>query len=177
MKKTIIKLSIIILVVGVLGYLGVQITHKLKVKKEMAEKIAMLPEFTFYKLNGEEFSKKDLKPDMPVVVFHFNPDCENCQHETMDITEHISMLEGSQIMMVSGKSKEKIDTFVTYFKLNEHPEIVVLHDRNDKFFDVFALGMYPATLIYSSKQELVKYYKGEVRIEAIKKCIEGKVTE
>lgn len=173
MKKTILRLSIIVLVVAVLGYLGYKIAYKLRVKNEMAQKIAILPEFTFHTLNEETFSKKNLQPDKAVVVFHFNPECENCQYETKEITEKINLLENAQILMVSAKAREKIDSFVVYFKLNEIPQITVLHDRDDKFFDIFGLGMYPATLIYNHKWELVKYYKGEVRVEAIQKGIEG----
>lgn len=171
--KTAFKIFILIVVPAILGFLGYKTIRKLQVRKQTAKQIQMLPDFKFYSMNEHEFSRKDLILGMPVVIFHFSPDCENCQYETSEIMKNINFFKQTQLVMISSKAKEKIEEFISYFKLNEHPQITVLHDRDNKFFDFFGMGMSPLTMIYNGKQQLVKYYKGEVNVEAIQKAMAG----
>lgn len=170
--KTLLKILIIILILGIFGFLGYKIIYKLKVKKKAAEMIAMLPDFKFYRLSGEAFTRNNLLPDMPVVVFHFSPDCENCKYEAGEFAKNMHLFQHTQILMISSKAKERIDEFIKYFKLNEHPQVTALWDTDNQFFNYFGMGMNPLTIIYNKKQELVKYYKGEVQVEEIHKRIQ-----
>jgi peroxiredoxin len=54
-------------------------------------KTQTIPAFTIINASDSSlFSNKDLKKNLNTVFIIFNPDCEFCQHETMDLLKNIN---------------------------------------------------------------------------------------
>jgi hypothetical protein len=69
--------------------------------------------------------------------------------------------------MVAPNSPLEISSFIKHYGISQHPEIIVLWDKENRFVNWFGPSPFPSMYIYDSKQHLVKEYHGEVKIEAI----------
>jgi peroxiredoxin len=143
------------------------------VQKEATEKMKQLPAFKFYTVDKQAFTHKDLLTDQPVVIIHFSPDCENCQHEAVQLQSKMDLLQGVQILMITADKKADVVTkFMNDYKLNLYPLITPLMDIDYTFFKSFGMEVNPLIFIYGKDGNLKKYYKGETKIEAIKKALQ-----
>lgn len=171
MKRKVIIYSAVVFTLTCLGIMGYVIIHKMQVKKEVAAKMEQLPKFKFYKLDGTIFTNDSIPPNNPIVIIHFSTTCENCQNEAEDLSKGISMLGSTQIYMVTSSTKEEVESFMKTYKLNEYSQIIPLLDNDNTFFNSFGMALNPLVFIYDENQKLVKYYKGETKIEAIQKAL------
>ncbi|MDC9721731.1 MAG: redoxin domain-containing protein [Urechidicola sp.] len=116
MKKK-IKVVIILIVISFIGYLGFSITKKIKYKSEVTERIKNIPDFSFYTLNDIPFTEKELTKNTYKLFVYFNTECDFCQHEVQQISEHLLEFENTQIIFVSFEEIEIIREFASKQKL------------------------------------------------------------
>lgn len=170
--RRIFKVVIILIVIGLLGYMVYQIAGNIKARKELSEQIQSLPDFEFQVINGEVFKSSDIKVDLPVVVVYFNPNCEECQYEIQQIRDNISLFQDVQILLVSPVKKEVLLEFYDKYNLDKYSQITVLLDHKDNFHTVFGPASYPTIFIYNKLHQLIKRYKGETKVEAVLKALQ-----
>lgn len=127
-----------------------------------------LPSFTYYTLEGKKYSEKDLKEDTRLMIVYFNPLCEVCQNEMKEILSNIDYFNDIQLVMISPSSKEEIVNFVKNYKLNDYPQIKVLHDMNDVFYKEFHAIGYPSLYLYDENQVLLEHFDSHADIAEIK---------
>ena len=60
---------------------------------------------------------------------------------------------------------------MTDYKLKDHTQITPLLDKDHIFFNVFGMVLNPIVFIYNKDHQLVKYYKGQTKAEAISKAL------
>jgi peroxiredoxin len=164
-----IKPLIIIVLVGFLGSMGYVIVSKLKTRSEAEQRVKILPDFTFYTLEDAPFGKAQLKKKLPVVIVHFDTDCESCQYEAIQIRKDIDLLKGVQVLMITPSEPAKVRKFFADYGLEGNPVITPLIEKNNDFFNTFGVAVTPFEMVYSSELKLVKEFKGEVKMEAIMK--------
>ncbi len=169
--RKIIKIVVILIVTGLLGYMVFQISDKLKTRKELSEQIQSLPDFKFQLMDGDSFTNSDLKKNQPVVIVYFNPKCEECQYEVQQIRDNVDAFQGVELLLVTPAKKEVLLEFYKDYDLDKHPQITVLMDKNDNFHSVFGPASYPTVFIYNSSRQLVKQYRGETKVEAVLKAV------
>lgn len=121
-------------------------------------KTEKMPEFTYFTLDGKEFTKKDLNKESDYLFVYFNPLCELCHMETETLIENIEFFEDIQIVMVSPSDVSEISQFIENYSLKNYPQMTVLHDKNDTFYKEFGAIGYPNLFAYDRDLELIRYF-------------------
>ena len=168
--KKIILAGVILLILSGVGYMGNSILKNVELKKKLID-LTPMPEFNFKTLEGTDFHKSDLVKDMPVLIIYFNPNCDECQSETKQLVKHIDLFKNAQILMVTPVENELAEEFSEHFKLGIYPQIKILQDERDDFFQTFGSAIFPSTFAYNKYHTLAGYYKGGAKMELLQKVM------
>ena len=152
-KKLIISAGIIVL--SIMGWMLFGSMQKLAKVKEIENKQNSLSTLLNYIDFNNYFS------DQTSLIIYFNSECEFCQSEMQLISSNISSLEDYQILLISHEPKESAFSFLSKHNLSDY----YLEIAPEKVMQMFTGGV-PQTLIYQ-KNNLVKHFKGAVKIETI----------
>ena len=147
------------------------IINKIQKNKQITEKIARLPSFSFMKLTNEAFNSSEIRKG-PVLVIRFHPECEHCQYEISEILKSNIPSSGTCIIMVSSADPDSIRKFFRQFDLSDYPLIIPLADTSYIFGDIFGSDIVPSNYIYNKELDLVKVLYGEVKTETILKYLQ-----
>lgn len=104
------------------------------------------------------------------IVIYFSPTCEHCQYEAQEIRKHIETFGDTQILMISSDDSLSIKKFAADYQLDSLSNVQFLHLPNEQIFETFGSASVPRILIYNQKGNLVKDFKGEVKIAIICCC-------
>lgn len=162
MKHKTKLIGFLLILVGILSYLGMAIASKLEHKKEVNNTINTLQEFDYISLDGNSNSFE--KSSNPVVIFFFNPECEHCQSEAKLVSENESEFENARVYFLSTERLEAIKKFAEEYHLD--PFEVGQVDYVQVAYPM-GVNTFPMCFIYSTEGKLLKQYKGEVKIEGI----------
>jgi peroxiredoxin len=132
------------------------------------KKAEKLPDFAYVTLDGNKFTKADLKPNAQLLIVYFNPSCEICQKEAQDIVDNISFFSDIQIVMISPNAKDELIKFREDFNLSQHKQITMLHDPSDLFYKEFKAMGYPSLYLYDQRKNLITHLNGYADFEEIK---------
>lgn len=106
------------------------------------------------------------------IIILFSPDCEHCQYEAKEIRKHIKEFGDTKILMISSDDSLSIKKFANYYQLNALANVQFLYLPKEKIFETFASASVPRILIYNREGNLVKDFKGEIKIEKLLKYVE-----
>lgn len=165
MKKK-IKLFIGVVLLVIICFLGYEITSKLNHKKEVAERIKVIPNFSFYTTNGSEFSNKNLQKK-PSVFVYFNSECIYCKSETKKIKERLEDFKEVQLFFISFEKKEIIQQFAKDYELLHEENVLFLEDKKGEFSKLFDVNSIPFMVIYDEDKKLLKKIKGATNIDVM----------
>lgn len=140
-------------------------------KREVAKRIAVLPEFDFKTLDGKIFHRGHIPNDIPTALIYFNTSCPHCNAEIEDILTHSTLLDSVYFLVISRQKPELLSQFFHEKKLDDWNNIVVLADTRDLFPKTFGTAMVPTLLLYGKDRRLVKIFKGETSTKAIRKAL------
>lgn len=169
MTKSILKLALLILVIGVISILVYKVISKTRERNAIANSIKTIPAFTFRALNNQQFTRENLKLNRSTVFLYFNSECDFCQLEAAKISDAIDDFKYVQLVFVSTEPMGKIKLFSENYKLNNKENIVFLNDSNDDFSNLFNATSIPFILIYDKNQTLKKIHKGQLTVKSILK--------
>ncbi|WP_445748593.1 TlpA family protein disulfide reductase [Polaribacter sp.] len=158
MRKN-IKITIGIILLSLVIFLGYSIVNKLKQKKTVATRIQQIPSFSFFTLTGKEFTNAQL-PKKTIVFVYFNSDCDYCQSEAAKIEEHLNDFNNTQWVFVSFENAIKIENFSKTYKLNNRENVLFLEDKKAIFATIFNANTFPFIVVYDSDRKLLKQFKG-----------------
>lgn len=170
MKKY-LKIIIPVLVLGLLSFMGYKVICKINHKKEVAENIKTIPEFSYQTIEGKEFSNNDLKENTPTIFIYFNSECEHCQNEAEQICANIEKFTGVQLVFISFEKQNRIKDFATKYKLIGYDKITFLCDNKVSFSTTFDVNSLPSMVIYDKNKKLVDKIKGEIKMGNILKKV------
>lgn len=162
-KIKIISISIIAFCIGFLSY---KIKSKFNHKKEVAERIQKIPDFSFYQLNGEVFTERNL-PNKPIIFVYFNSNCEYCQSEATKIQQRIADFKQTQLIFISFEEADSIKQFAAKYKLDDQENIIFLEDRKGQFSYIFDVNSIPYIVVYDTNQKFLQKFKGATKIDNI----------
>jgi len=134
-----------------------------------AQQPTILPQFTFFKLDGKAFSNKNLVPGKKNLFILFDCTCEHCQRETKLLNTNYAQFKDVNIYMITLDEAYIIPQFFnTYAKgLNTKPNVTILQDKNQLFIPSFLPKMYPAMYLYSPAGKLLVYNAGDGGIKKL----------
>jgi len=164
MKKIIPALiiaSISIVFVMLVGGIVVKVVKA----NESAERIKTLPSFTLETLEGNIFNSGDLKKG-PLLIVYFHPECEYCQYEISSLISNDIQSSGIKVLFVSNARPDLIKRFMEQFDINSK-NFHILSDTSVVFTEIFGIHVVPVNILYDENLKLIKYFKGEVKTDAI----------
>lgn len=156
-----------ILVLFFITLLVYKINNAIKIKARIEHNIVDLPNFSFYNLQQQPFTKDSLPINKPSLFIYFNTDCEHCQYEATEIVKNTTALRDDNIVFVSNQPYTNIRQFDNAYHLSQYSFIRLLKDSTDNFYKTFGTSTVPSLVLYNSKGALIKNYKGEVDITTV----------
>lgn len=169
MRKLIQSVAVIAFTL-ILAILVSGVIRKKLDEKNINEKIASLPSFSFSALGRGEFNSSEIR-EGPVLIVRFHPECEHCQYEISQILKSDIPDLFSNTILISSAHPDSIRKFLNRFNYSDNPSVVALTDTSDSFRDIFGKDIVPSNYIYNKDLKLVKVLPGEVRTETIRKYI------
>jgi hypothetical protein len=170
-RKAIVIIFCLACFVAIICFLVYKIIEKQNQNDVIKASKEYLPVFEFYKLDSSKYSSTAVNKINPIIIIHFDTECDHCQSEAKLIHQNIGAFKKSHIIMVAPNSPSYISSFTREYGISQHPEIIVLWDKENRFVDWFGPSPFPSMYIYDSKHHLSKEYHGEVKIEAITKFL------
>lgn len=171
MSKKIIKLTILIFVLSLIGFLSYKVFTKTQEKKAIANSIKTIPEFSFTTLGNSVFSRNNLNSNLQTIFIYLNSECEFCQHEAHSISESTDEFNDIQLVFISTEPIEKIKAFSEKHNLNNKENIIFLNDKSNNFSTLFSATSIPFILIYDKEQNLIKAHKGQLNAKEMLRII------
>jgi len=166
MKKT-LKIILPIIVLSLLAFMGYKVVSKINHKKQVAENIKKIPNFSYVTLEIKVFTEENLVKGKPTLFIYFNSECDFCNHEAEMVQQNIEQLKDIQVVFISFEPIEKIKQFATKFKLLNHDSITFLSDSKISFTTTFDVNTMPCLILYDKKNNLIEKIKGQVKIERV----------
>jgi len=138
-----------------------------------AQQPTLLPQFTFFKLDGKSFSNKDMKQGKKNLFILFDCTCEHCQREVKLLNTNYAKFKDVNIYMITLDEAYIIPQFFTSYApgLNSKPNVTVLQDKNKIFIPAFLPSKYPSMYLYSTANKLLLYQSGDGGIQKIMKLL------
>ena len=156
-----------------IGFIGYKVVTKISNKKEISKRIKTIPNFTFYTLDGMEFTRNKLKDEAAIFIY-FNSECDYCQSEAVKIRESIAEFKNIQLLFISFEEARIIKKFGQEYELMDFDNITFLEDRNGKFSEIFDVNSIPYIVVYNSNKKLLKKFKGATGVKKIIEIINKK---
>ena len=166
--RKILKYSLIIALVLVLGYLIVKISAGYKNKKEAEARIQTLPDTEFFSLTGDLVNLQSFDKTKPMVIIYFHPECEHCLYEAKEIGLNATAFKNCQLIMITADDCiQRVEQFCAEYNLWEIDNVEILLDKENQFKKVFGKAVIPSVYIYDNNRKLKKQFLGETKTEAI----------
>jgi peroxiredoxin len=170
MKKILVKVFVVLIFFFALILLYKTIAI-IKANEQIAIAKQSLPKFHFYTQDLKQLNYEQVSSTMPTCIFYYNAECEYCQDEAKHLQQKISAFDNIQIFMVSVNTPKVTKRFAEEYKLNKYKNIVWLYDKDFNFHKWFGNAVTPSVFIYNNKHNLIKEYRGEVKMELVLKNI------
>ncbi len=140
---------------------------KINHKKQVAENIKKMPNFSYVTLENKVFTQENLMQNKPTLFIYFNSECDFCNHEAEMVQQNIKELKDIQVVFISYENLEKIKSFAAKFKLLHHDNIHFLSDSKITFAATFDVKSMPCLVLYNKENNLIEKIKGQVKIETV----------
>ncbi|MEO6733865.1 MAG: redoxin domain-containing protein [Ferruginibacter sp.] len=139
-----------------------------------AQPAATIPSFTFYKLNEELFTNKNLDAGKMVMFVFFDAECDHCQHAIQYLNQNIKQFTRANIYLVTLDAHEKVNRFMNNYgnNLRGKKNVLILQDRQNEFLSKFKPRKYPSLFLYSAKNKLIMYDDNERNLPGFAKQID-----
>ncbi|WP_168193944.1 redoxin domain-containing protein [Pontibacter sp. SGAir0037] len=161
--------------IGALGTLAVAFAIIFFLRSQRAEKEveksvpAMLqndlPWLPLMKPDSTRIVAKDIKGKAVIVLFQ--PDCDHCQREAAEISEHLEAFKSYNLFFVSDAPLSQIKQFSEEYKLAGNDKVHFMHTATAFILETYGPVPSPSLYIYSDKGNLVKEFKGETPVKEI----------
>jgi cytochrome oxidase Cu insertion factor (SCO1/SenC/PrrC family) len=124
-----------------------------------------LPNLPLTKLDGTSLQANNLTGK--TILFFFQPDCDHCQRETVQIRENLSAFRDYQVYFISNYPQAELAKFAQEYKLAFEPNVVFAQATLEGILNTVGPMESPTMFVYSDKGRLVNTFKGETPIAQI----------
>jgi len=131
------------------------------------KKFKSLPPMDLLLPDSSHFTKDDIPKKKAVMIMMFNPMCEHCKHETVDILKNIDKFENVQIVMATSMPFDSMTAFRSRFHLDQYPNITVVQDSKFFLITFYQLHNLPFLAFYNKKKEFISVFEGSMPIEQV----------
>lgn len=124
-----------------------------------------LPALQLITTTGQPIFAKTLRGKTILVLFQ--PDCDHCQREAIQIQENLEAFKSYQLYFVSDVTDQELIAFAHTYKLDDQPNIHFSTTTADQIISNFGPLDTPSLFIYSNEGKLVNKFIGETDISKI----------
>ncbi len=154
-----IKIFITVLILVIIGSFNI-----LNAQNKFTTK---LPDFSFQKLNGEIYSKANLKPGLATIFMFYDPDCDHCQMQAQWMSSSGAAFKNIQLIWVSTADNDMITDFYKKYFSGFTGNVQFLKDVKFKFDSYFGYSVSPTILVYGSDGTLIKHFSKETPVNEL----------
>jgi peroxiredoxin len=130
-----------------------------------ARAINDLPDMPLVHVDGTEGTAKEIRGKAILILFQ--PDCDHCQRETVQIREHLSAFEGYTLYFISNAPPQLLNQFAQEYGLSGQPAVRFAHTSTENILSNYGPIDAPSMFLYSEEGRLLKSFIGETAIENI----------
>jgi peroxiredoxin len=124
-----------------------------------------LPNMQLLHLDGSRGMAKDIRGKAVLILFQ--PDCDHCQRETVQIREHLNAFQGYKLYFISDAPPQQLSQFAREYGLAGNPDIHFAHTSIENILNSYGPIDAPSVYIYTAEGRLKKSFIGETPIENI----------
>lgn len=124
-----------------------------------------LPWLPITQMDGSQVMVRDLKGKVMLVLFQ--PDCDHCQREAVQIREHLDQFEEYELYFISDAALPQIAQFAKEYELEGNPNVHFAHATVQDIVNAVGPIQSPSVFLYSGERRLIKSFIGETPIEVI----------
>jgi len=161
MKKymiiTVVSVFTMVLLILIAG-----ISSGLRANATKAEEGESLPDFTLATTGHKRFCSSEIKGG-PLLIVHFNPECEHCRYEIRSMIHSSLPSLGYRVLLITEAPADSVMRFIKADSLGMYSSFTVLLDTAGVFSDKFGSSFIPANFIYDKELRLVKALEGEYK--------------
>ncbi len=134
-----------------------------------ADSTARLPDIDIIATSGDTVKLSNLEG--PLVLILFTPDCDHCQREATDISNHIDLFKDYKLYFVSAQTSAVMNEFAKKYNLLDKSDVVFAQGPILPVIKILRPTSMPTILIYDDEGVLVKRFDGETKVEDIKEFL------
>ncbi|HEX8277421.1 MAG TPA: redoxin domain-containing protein, partial [Segetibacter sp.] len=118
-----------------------------------------VPDFDFYRLDDQPFTKKDLAASKMLLFIFFDVTCDHCHRAIQQFNNRHTELKNTAVYLISLDTKSAITNFLnTNAKnLTTRKNVIILQDLKNEFITRFQPRKYPSVFLYSAQKKLIMY--------------------
>ncbi|MDB5261303.1 MAG: hypothetical protein JWQ14_584 [Adhaeribacter sp.] len=124
-----------------------------------------LPALPLIKLDGTPLMANNLSGK--TVLFFFQPDCDHCQRETVQIRENLAAFRDYKVYFITNAGLPELRKFSQDYKIAFEPNFTFAQATIENILNTVGPMDSPSLFIYSNEGQLVKAFNGETPIEQI----------
>ncbi len=119
-------------------------------------------------------TKEHIKKNRRVLLMFFSPECEHCKHQMRDILADFSKFKDIEIVMATFQPFEQLQTFYNYFRLADHPNILL--GRVEKYMlpPYYRMQSLPYLALYDKKGNYITHFEGNQKVDTILNAFQTK---
>lgn len=134
-----------------------------------------IPPFRLLEVDSAHYVTKDnIEKNRKVLIIFFSPECEHCKHQVRDILADFAKFKEIVLVMATFQPFEEMKSFYTYFRIGDHPNILI--GRDEKYFlpPYFRMKSLPFLALYDKKGALITHFEGNQSVNIILEAFDGK---
>jgi thioredoxin-related protein len=112
-------------------------------------------------------TKEDIKKNRRVLLIFFSPECEHCKHQMRDILADFSKFKDIEIVMATFQPFEQMQTFYSYFRIGDHPNILMGRDEKYMLPPFYRMQSLPFLALYDKKGNYITHFEGNQKVDTI----------
>ena len=167
MKKIIIAVSVLLVVMAVIYF--VIPTKQKEPAIESGPAVNEFPNIMLTLPDGSQQNARTLK-GKSILILYF-PDCDHCQREATEISNHLKSFESYDVWFISSASFTDIERFAKDYKLAGYANVHFVRTEVQDVINNFGAIATPSLYIFSESKRFVKAFNGETKIEEILKYL------
>lgn len=164
--KSIFKWLVIVSVLCAVGFLINRTVEKDRSNKANKQKRAIMPKIALLSSDSMQFDLFAIE-NKPLVLIHFNSECDHCQYEAKDVKKNAESFSGANLVFMSSEPLSKIGTFAREYGLANYQNIYFTKIDAENAITAFGSLSIPHVFIYGSDKVLIKEFRGETSAAVI----------
>ncbi|RYE19036.1 MAG: redoxin domain-containing protein [Sphingobacteriales bacterium] len=131
--------------------------------------IMYIPAFEMVTVNGQKFTQADIKPNKPLMLVYFSPDCNHCTDFIAKLKPHLKELANVQIVLASWVKMQAVQQFYMQAGLGDYKNIIVGTEGNQnlQIQQYFQVKETPYIALYNRQGRLAWYYEKPPRADHV----------